>query len=204
MRLSGRQFPQTGIVIQSCLKRTEVDAQRLLRQIPGAIGQGRVCRVDRCRVPNVAGHRPLFLRSLAQAAHGGDGIPLIATHDPRLIEIAAAALPFAIKPRAQQLRIPDVVRVRPEEQKCLSRQAARRCASTFLWSAVVPYLVRRMAEKPPANLALFVRHWQAVDDRSHSYWRRQDGEALLAGLVDAGHSVVVCETDMGCVRPLPA
>ena len=82
-----RQFPQTGIVIPVLHSSApRVDAQRLLRQIPGAIGQGAFAESTDVAAPNDR-RTSTFLRSLAQAAHGGDGIPLIATTTRGLLRL---------------------------------------------------------------------------------------------------------------------
>ena len=59
---------------------------------------------------------------------GGDGYPMIATHDPRMIEIAASlASRYGRAPGTYEFQM--LYGIRPEEQRG-SRRPARRCGST--------------------------------------------------------------------------
>lgn len=150
-----RQFPQTGIVIQSYLKRTEVDAQRLatadtrVRLVKGAFAESTDVAYQTSQDIDLS-----YVRSL-KLLMAGDGIPLIATHDPRLIEIAAALAVRTSRERSSY-EFQMLFGVRPEEQKRLAASGEKVRVYVPYGPQWYPYLVRRMAEKP-ANLALFVR-----------------------------------------------
>jgi proline dehydrogenase len=85
----------------------------------------------------------------------GAGYPMIATHDPRLIRIAAAlATRFDRAPGSYEFQM--LYGIRPDEQRRLA-------ATGELVRVYVPYgvqwygyLMRRLAERP-ANLTFFLR-----------------------------------------------
>ena len=85
----------------------------------------------------------------------GDGYPMVATHDPRLVPIAQD-----LAQRAD--RAPDTFEfqmlygIRPTEQQRLANAGHRMRIYLPYGSDWYGYLVRRMAERP-ANLALFLR-----------------------------------------------
>lgn len=150
-----KQFPQTGIVIQSYLKRTEVDAQRLakadarVRLVKGAFDESADVAFQTSQDIDLS-----YVRAL-KVLMNGNGIPLIATHDPRLIEIAAALAVRTSRERSSY-EFQMLFGVRPEEQKRLAASGEKVRVYVPYGPQWYPYLVRRMAEKP-ANLALFVR-----------------------------------------------
>jgi proline dehydrogenase len=85
----------------------------------------------------------------------GQGYPMLATHDPRLIEIGAArAEALGRKPGDFEFQM--LYGVRPDEQRRLA--GAGHTVRVYLpygaqWYG---YLMRRLAERP-ANLAFFAR-----------------------------------------------
>ena len=86
---------------------------------------------------------------------GGDGYPMLATHDPVLLEIGQAVARDVGRAETSW-EVQMLLGVRPEEQKRLA--ALGRRVRTYVpygedWYA---YLVRRLAERP-ANLALLLR-----------------------------------------------
>jgi len=85
----------------------------------------------------------------------GQGYPMVATHDPRLVEIAGA---LAIRhDRAKgSYEYQMLYGVRPDEQRRLAEQGERVRVYLPYGDEWYGYLVRRMAERPQ-NLALFVR-----------------------------------------------
>lgn len=148
-------FPQTGIVVQSYLKRTEDDCRRLadsgarVRLVKGAFDEPEEVAFEAAQDIDLS-----YVRSL-KALMNGDGIPLIATHDPRLIEIAAALAVRTGRERSSY-EFQMLFGVRPDEQKRLAASGEKVRVYVPYGPQWYPYLVRRMAEKP-ANLALFAR-----------------------------------------------
>jgi proline dehydrogenase len=149
-----QDFPETGAVLQSYLHRTEDDCHRLatvgsrVRLCKGAYDEpAEVAHTDRKEVDRA------YVRCL-KTLLAGDGYPMIATHDPRLIEIAAALI--SRYGRAQGgYEFQMLYGIRPVEQRRLA--AAGETVRVYLpygteWYG---YLMRRLAERP-RNLTFFV------------------------------------------------
>jgi proline dehydrogenase len=150
-----RDFPATGAVLQAYLRRTESDCRDLAT--PGS--RVRLCKGAYDEPESVAFRDKQevdrsYVRCLA-VLMAGAGYPMIATHDPRLIEIATD------RARAQE-RKPDsyeyqmLYGIRPNEQHRLV--AAGNTVRVYLpygtdWYG---YFMRRLAERP-ANVAFFLR-----------------------------------------------
>jgi proline dehydrogenase len=85
----------------------------------------------------------------------GAGYPMVATHDPRLIEIAGSLA-------AQNRRVQGsyeyqlLYGVRPEEQRRLARIGEKVRVYVPYGDEWYGYLMRRLAERP-ANVAFFLR-----------------------------------------------
>ena len=150
-----REFPQTGAVLQAYLRRTESDARALAT--PGS--RVRVCKGAYSEPAGVAwqGRHEIdraYVRCL-RVLMEGEGYPMVATHDPRLIEIAAAL--------AKKLgRTPDSFEfqmlhgVRPIEQRRLV-DIGNQCRVYLPYGVDwYGYFTRRVAEKP-ATASLFAR-----------------------------------------------
>jgi proline dehydrogenase len=85
----------------------------------------------------------------------GKGFPMLATHDPRLIEIAAAlAARYDRAPGSFEYQM--LHGVRPDEQKRLAARGETVRVYVPFGDQWYGYLMRRMAEKP-ANTAVFLR-----------------------------------------------
>jgi proline dehydrogenase len=148
-------FPDLGCVIQSYLRRSADDCGDLA----GAGSRVRLCK-GAYRAPagvGLAAKREVDL-SYARCLRvllDGAGYPMLATHDPRLIRIAAAKA-------AQDGRAADsfeyqmLYGIRPDEQSRLVEQGAQVRVYLPYGSDWYGYLVRRLAERP-ANLAFFLR-----------------------------------------------
>ena len=85
----------------------------------------------------------------------GQGYPMIASHDPRLIEIAEALAVRAHRQRGDY-EYQMLHGVRPEEQRRLAAQGEKMRVYVPYGEEWYGYMVRRMAEKP-ANMTLFLR-----------------------------------------------
>ncbi|WP_370250582.1 proline dehydrogenase family protein [Nocardioides sp.] len=148
-------FPETGAVLQAYLHRTEADCRALahegsrVRLCKGAYAEPEeVAFTDRLEVDRA------YVRCL-KILLAGQGYPMIATHDPRMIQIAASlASRYGRAPRTYEFQM--LYGVRPEEQRRLA--AAGETVRVYVpygeqWYG---YLTRRLAERPQ-NLALFLR-----------------------------------------------
>jgi proline dehydrogenase len=84
----------------------------------------------------------------------GEGYPMVATHDPRLIEIAGAlAVRNNRAKRTYEYQM--LYGVRPTEQQRLADEGETMRVYVPYGHDWYGYMVRRMAEKP-ANLGLFL------------------------------------------------
>ncbi len=148
-------FPQTGAVVQAYLHRTEADCRDLAT--PGS--RIRLCKGAYREPASVAFQsRAEVDRSYVRCLKilmSGDGYPMVATHDPRLIDIAEA---LSVRARRQrgEYEYQMLYGVRPDEQRRLAAQGEKVRVYVPYGEQWYGYLVRRMAEKP-ANLALFLR-----------------------------------------------
>jgi proline dehydrogenase len=150
-----KDHPATGAVLQAYLRRTEGDCRELAT--PGS--RVRLCKGAYAEPESVAYQSALdvdksYVRCL-NILMSGDGYPMVATHDPRLIAIAEdRARWFDRSPDRYEFQM--LYGVRPEEQ-------ARLAADGHTVRVYVPfgdqwygYLMRRLAERP-ANMAFFAR-----------------------------------------------
>jgi len=148
-------FPSTGAVLQAYLRRTEQDC----RDLSGAGSRVRLCK-GAYKEPETVAYQDKsevdrsYVRCL-KILMSGDGYPMVASHDPRLVAIAADL--------AESLgRTPDTYEhqmlygVRPDAQRELA--AAGKTLRVYVpygdqWYG---YFMRRLAERP-ANVAFFLR-----------------------------------------------
>jgi proline dehydrogenase len=149
------EFGDLGCVIQSYLRRSEADCAALaaagsrVRLCKGAYdAPGEVAFTDRRDVDRS------YVRCLRRLL-AGPGYPMLATHDPRLIEIAGAQAILAGRP-ADSFEYQMLYGIRPAEQRRLSASGARVRVYVPYGSDWYSYLTRRLAERP-ANLAFFLR-----------------------------------------------
>jgi proline dehydrogenase len=85
----------------------------------------------------------------------GAGYPMLATHDPRLIEIGAAQARLTGR-GPEDFEYQMLYGIRPAEQRRLAAGGAMMRVYLPYGSDWYGYLVRRLAERP-ANLAFFAR-----------------------------------------------
>jgi proline dehydrogenase len=149
------EFPGIGCVIQSYLRRSERDCAALAEA--GA-------RVRLCKGAYSAPAGEAFTsardvdRSYARCLRelmNGPGYTMVATHDPRLIEIAKGQAVLAARP-AGSFEFQMLYGVRPAGQRQLAAAGERVRVYVPYGSDWYGYLVRRLAERP-ANLAFFLR-----------------------------------------------
>ena len=148
-------FPETGAVLQAYLRRTEGDC----RDLAHAGSRVRLCKGAYKEPESVAyqGKREVdlaYVRAL-KILMAGEGYPMVATHDPRLVAITEELA--RRNGRAQDsFEFQMLYGIRPNEQTRLARQGQRVRVYIPYGDEWYGYLVRRMAERP-ANLAFFLR-----------------------------------------------
>lgn len=150
-----QDWPWVGAVLQSYLYRTEQDCRDLahegsrVRLCKGAYREPEsVAFQDRAEVDRS------YVRCLKILLEG-EGYPMIATHDPRLIEIATVLADKAGRD-ADTYELQMLYGIRPDEQRRLAGAGARMRVYLPYGEDWYGYLVRRMAERP-ANLTFFLR-----------------------------------------------
>jgi proline dehydrogenase len=154
-------FPTTGAVVQAYLRRTEGDCRDLAR--PGM--RVRLCKGAYDEPESVAYQSRLdvdksYVRCL-NVLMAGDGYPMIATHDPRLIAIAEdRAKWFDRTPDEFEFQM--LYGVRPAEQRRLAALGHTVRVYVPYGTQWYPYLMRRLAERP-ANVSFFLRALRSTD-----------------------------------------
>ena len=150
-----KDFPETGAVLQAALKRTEADCRALahegsrVRLCKGAYLEPEdVAYVDKLEIDKS------YVRCL-KVLLAGEGYPMIATHDPRMVDIASS-LASRYGRAAGTYEFQMLYGIRPEEQRRLA--AAGETVRVYVpygleWYG---YLMRRLAERPQ-NLTFFLR-----------------------------------------------
>ena len=147
--------PDLGVVVQSSLRRSVADCAALAQ----AGSRVRLCKGAYDAPGEVAyTARHDVDRSYARALRvlmDGPGYPMIATHDPRLLRIAAAQAELGARsPDSYEFQM--LYGVRPAEQRRLAGAGARLRVYLPYGRDWYRYLVRRLAERP-ANVAFFAR-----------------------------------------------
>jgi proline dehydrogenase len=150
-----RDFPSTGAVLQSYLRRTEADCRDL-----AVVG-------SRVRLCKGAYKEPMSVayqsRSEVDRAYvrcmrilvDGSGYPMFATHDPRLVRIADALVRRAGRDRSSY-EFQMLYGIRPNEQRRLAAEGETVRIYVPYGDEWYGYFMRRLAERP-ANVAFFLR-----------------------------------------------
>jgi proline dehydrogenase len=150
-----QDFPETGAVVQAYLRRTEADCRDLayegsrVRLCKGAYNEPEsVAFVDRHEVDRS------YVRCL-KVLMAGQGYPMVATHDPRMVDIAGALANR--NGRAQgTYEYQMLFGIRPDEQHRLADAGEKVRVYVPYGSQWYGYLMRRLAERP-SNLSFFLR-----------------------------------------------
>lgn len=148
-------YPDLGAVVQCYLRRTEADCADLtepgsrVRLVKGAYNEPEAVAY---RAPGEVDRA--FVRCL-RTLMAGAGYPMIATHDPRLIEIAGA-LALLNNRSNDSYEYQMLYGIRPEEQRRLAGMGAKVRVYVPYGGDWYGYLMRRLAERP-ANLGFFLR-----------------------------------------------
>jgi len=150
-----KDFPETGAVLQAYLHRTEADCRTLayegsrVRLCKGAYKEPEtVAFQDRLDVDKS------YVRCL-KVLLAGQGYPMIATHDPRMIEIASSlASRYGRAKGTYEFQM--LYGIRPDEQKRLAGAGDTVRVYVPYGTEWYGYLMRRLAERP-ANLGFFAK-----------------------------------------------
>ncbi|CAN5310791.1 proline dehydrogenase family protein [soil metagenome] len=150
-----KDFPETGAVLQAYLHRTERDC----RQLAYEGSRVRLCKGAYSEPDDVAFQDKIevdksYVRCL-KVLLGGDGYPMIATHDPRMIEIAASlASRYGRAQGSYEFQM--LYGIRPDEQRRLAGIGETVRVYVPYGQEWYGYLMRRLAERPQ-NLSFFLR-----------------------------------------------
>ena len=150
-----KDFPETGAVLQAYLHRTEADCRALAFE--GS--RVRLCKGAYHEPESVAFQDKLdvdksYVRCL-KILLAGQGYPMIATHDPRMVEIAGSlASRYGRAKGSYEFQM--LFGIRPEEQKRLAADGETVRVYIPYGTEWYGYLMRRLAERPQ-NLSFFAK-----------------------------------------------
>jgi proline dehydrogenase len=150
-----KDFPETGAVLQAYLHRTEADCRDLayegsrVRLCKGAYNEPESVAFQAKHEVDLS-----YVRCL-KVLMAGQGYPMIASHDPRMVDIAGALA--TRNGRAQgTYEYQMLYGIRPDEQRRLAEAGEKVRVYVPYGEEWYGYLMRRLAERP-ANLAFFLR-----------------------------------------------
>jgi proline dehydrogenase len=156
-----KDFPGTGAVLQAYLRRTEADC----RELAHTGSRVRLCKGAYAEPEAIAYQsRSDVDRSYVRCLNtllAGDGYPMFATHDPRLIAIAQDRARWYDR-TLDSFEFQMLYGIRPHEQRRLARAGYTMRVYVPYGTEWYGYLVRRLAERP-ANLMLFLRALRSRD-----------------------------------------
>src|SRR5215210_4088053 len=150
-----KDFPETGAVLQAYLHRTEADC-RVLAYEGSRI---RLCKGAYNEPEEVAYQSRLdvdrsYVRCL-KILLAGQGYPMIASHDPLIVEIASSlASRYGRAQGSYEFQM--LYGIRPEEQRRLARSGETMRVYSPYGQEWYGWMMRRLAERPQ-NLSFFVK-----------------------------------------------
>jgi len=149
------EYPETGAVIQAYLRR----AEEYCADLAYKGSRVRLCKGAYAAPDDVAftGKTEIdksYVRCM-KVLMAGQGYPMLATHDPRLIDIAGALAVFHDK-APQDFEYQLLYGIRPKEQLRLAGMGAQVRVYVPYGKEWYGYMMRRLAERP-ANLGFFLR-----------------------------------------------
>jgi proline dehydrogenase len=149
-----KDFPETGAVLQAYLHRTEADCRDLayegsrVRLCKGAYNEPESVAFQDKHEVDLS-----YVRCL-KVLMAGEGYPMVATHDPRMVDIAGALA--TRNGRAQgTYEYQMLFGIRPDEQRRLAEAGEKVRVYVPYGQEWYGYLMRRLAERP-SNLSFFV------------------------------------------------
>lgn len=147
--------PWVGVALQSMLRRTEADCRDLAR--PGS--RVRLVKGAYAEPASVAHSSPAdvdraYVRCLRILMAAG-GYPMVGSHDPRMIEIAATLAAEYARP-LDGFEFQMLYGIRTDEQERLAARGHRMRIYLPYGTDWYGYFMRRLAERP-ANVAFFLR-----------------------------------------------
>jgi proline dehydrogenase len=150
-----KDFPSTGAVLQAYLRRTEADC----RELSTTGSRVRLCKGAYAEPESVAFQSALdvdksYVRCL-NILMSGDGYPMVATHDPRLVAIAEDRARWFDR-STDEYEFQMLYGVRPDEQARLAADGQTVRVYVPYGDRWYGYLMRRLAERP-SNVAFFTR-----------------------------------------------
>jgi proline dehydrogenase len=148
-------FPTTAAVLQAYLRRTEGDC----RELAGPGSRVRLCKGAYKEPETVAFQSKLdvdksYVRCL-NILMSGEGYPMLATHDPRLVAIGEDRAKWFDR-TSDTFEFQMLYGIRPEEQRRLADSGYTVRVYTPYGTQWYGYLMRRLAERP-ANMMFFAR-----------------------------------------------
>jgi proline dehydrogenase len=148
-------FPSTGAVLQAYLRRTAADCRDLATE--GS--RVRLCKGAYREPESVAYQSRLevdksYVRCL-KILMKGPGYPMVATHDPRLVNIATKLIQTTARSQGSY-EFQMLYGIRPNEQLRLASEGETVRVYVPYGDEWYGYLMRRLAERP-ANVAFFLR-----------------------------------------------
>ncbi|MFB9194784.1 proline dehydrogenase family protein [Actinomadura verrucosospora] len=150
-----RDYPDVGAVVQAYLRRAEEHCAELayegsrVRLCKGAYAApAAVAFTDKEEVDRS------YVRCM-KVLMAGKGYPMLATHDPRLIEVAGA-LAVLYDRDDDTFEYQMLYGIRPQEQRRLAAEGAQVRVYVAYGREWYQYFMRRLAERP-ANLRFFMR-----------------------------------------------
>jgi proline dehydrogenase len=155
LRALREDHPSTGAVLQAYLRRTEDDC----RALAGEGSRVRLCKGAYNEPESVAFQSRTdvdrsYVRCL-KVLMRGSGYPMVATHDPRLVE-ATEALATQAGRKKGSYEFQMLFGIRPQEQRRLAADGHTVRVYVPYGQEWYGYLMRRLAERP-ANLTFFLR-----------------------------------------------
>lgn len=141
------EFPETGVALLAYLHRTEADCRAL--SFEGS--RIRLCKGAYAERAEVAFQSRLdvdrsFVRCL-KVLMSGQGYPMVATHDPRMIQIAASLASRHGRSRGSY-EFQMLYGIRPDEQKRLAKAGDSARIYIPYGDNWYGYLMRRLVERP--------------------------------------------------------
>jgi proline dehydrogenase len=150
-----KDFPDTGVAVQAYLRRTEADC----RDLAVAGSRVRLCKGAYAEPESVAYQGGLAVdRSYVRCLNvlmAGDGYPMFATHDPRIVAIAEERSQWYERDTGS-FEFQLLYGIRPDEQLRLAGDGYTVRVYVPYGDQWYGYLMRRLAERP-ANVAFFLR-----------------------------------------------